>query len=75
MSLLSFSALLLIYMMTFLRPEKEDEEEEKKPLNVPKKLKTDPYLPFMSPTMIHSPFYYTYPSTGKQVISILHLEA
>lgn len=81
-SLLSFSALLLVYMMTFLKPEKEDEEfvllVEQTPL-IPtttttknkKKLHINPYLPFLSP-IIHSPFYYT---AGKHQMITLHLDA
>jgi hypothetical protein len=78
-SLLSFSALLLIYMMTFLKPEKEDEEwallVEQTPLipnQAKKKLKIDPYLPFMSPIM-HSPFYYTGETSHRMIC--LHLDA
>ena len=78
-SLLSFSALLLVYMMTFLKPEKSDEElvllVEQAPLLStphPKKLELNPYLPFLSP-MIHSPFYYTQ-GTTRQLIS-LHMDA
>lgn len=71
-SLLSFSALILIYMMTFLRPEREDGEE---PLleraKNEKKIRINPYLPFMSPTS-SSPFYY---SQHVSHISSLHLDA
>lgn len=71
-SLLSFSALILIYTMTFLKPEKEDEELVlliERPRD--KKLKINPYLPFMSPIM-NSPFYY---GDGTQKIITLHLDA
>jgi hypothetical protein len=73
MSLISFSALLLIYMMTFLKPEKNDEEDTDSSQLMPKKVKIDPYLPFMSPTM-NSPYYYTAPSEGNK-ISLFHLDA
>ena len=71
-SLLSFSALVLVYMMTFLKPEKEDEERE--PFLPPgkKSLKINPYLPFMSPIM-HSPFYYTQDTSHRMIC--LHLDA
>ena len=71
-SLLSFSALILIYMMTFLKPEKDDQQET--PLlekEQEKKLRINPYLPFMSPTS-YSPFYYTYSISTP---SRLHLDA
>ena len=71
-SLLSFSALILIYTMTFLKPEKEGEETvlliDSKP---EKKLRINPYLPFMSP-IINSPFYYT---QHQHHIINLHLDA
>lgn len=67
-SLLSFSALILIYMMTFLRPDKEDQEVEN--VKHEKKLRINPYLPFMYPTS-YSPYMYihTTPSIPK-----LHLD-
>jgi hypothetical protein len=72
-SLLSFSALILIFTMTFLKPEKEDEEIVLlvRPKNADKKLRINPYLPFMSP-IINSPFYYT--QDTHKIIS-LHLDA
>lgn len=71
-SLLSFSALILIYMMTFLKPEKEDQEEIPLVENKKeKKLQINPYLPFTSPTS-SSPFYYTYTISTP---SRLHLDA
>ncbi len=73
MSLISFSALLLIYMMTFLKPERDDEEDAHPSQVIPKKVKIDPYLPFMSPTMV-SPFYYT-GSSEKNTLNLFHLDA
>lgn len=73
MSLISFSALLLIYMMTFLKPERDDEEDAHSSQMIPKKVKINPYLPFMSPTM-NSPYYYTASSEGDK-ISLFHLDA
>lgn len=80
-SLLSFSALILVYMMTFLRPEKENEElvllidksedTRAESRSAIKKLRINPYLPFMSP-VITSPFYYT---GGTSHIIHLHLDA
>lgn len=71
-SLLSFSALILIYMMTFLKPEKDDQQET--PLIENKKennLRINAYLPFMSPTSF-SPFYYTYTNSTP---SRFHMES
>ena len=76
-SLLSFSALVLVYMMTFLRPEKEDEElvllieQSMDGKRTEKKLRINPYLPFMSP-IITSPFYYT---KEKNYLISLHLDS
>lgn len=68
-SLLSFSALLLVFMMTFLKPDKDDPESEEKTKHE-KKLRIDPYLPFMSPTN-YSPYIYVHTT---HCIPKLHLD-
>jgi len=67
-SLLSFSALLLVFMMTFLKPEKEDQEGNNDKHE--KKLRINPYLPFMSPTN-YSPYMYVHTTHS---IPKLHLD-
>lgn len=68
-SLLSFSALILVFMMTFLKPDKDDQESNEK-TKPEKKLRINPYLPFMYP-ISYSPYMYIHTAP---TISTLHLD-
>ena len=61
--LLIFSSFILIYLLTFIKPEIEDleryyqDEKQEKEKKQKKKIKIDPYLPFYMISPLSSPLY------------------
>ncbi len=60
--MMCFSALILIYMMTFIEKERDDcgKEKNENCNNCNKKIKINPYLPFCVASPLISPIYYNF---------------